>query len=237
MHHSRVKVIAVEGVIGAGKNTLIERVIKIVDVTSDRLLILPVYEAVSEWQSTGLFAEFYKNPREWAYKFQTYVFSTRIGKLAKAYRQALEHVDAHTLNHAVIVSERTPWSDRALFKDMLVQSGMISSMENVAYEASFAAWEETTNHLKPDLVVWLCVEVDEALRRIKSRGRKDENVPRDYETDLAQQHAKVFGAGTFEGAPVLRVDGMRPYHTDDVVALDIASALTQCLNAVSQLQD
>lgn len=213
--HPRVFILSIEGAIAVGKTTFIESVVmRITGVT-----FVLASEPVSEWQSSGLLKAFYESPQRMAGIFQMYAFATRIGKLAECYQHACSIVAKDPAATVVIVTERSIYADRAIFKDMLYDEGLISDVENAAYEGSFKAWEKTINHLKPDLVLLLSVKVDTAMNRIAERARPEERtLTPSYEQRLIDQHAHVFGGDTFEGAPIVTIDGACNFKTDDQAA-------------------
>ncbi len=64
----------VEGNIGAGKSTFLK-------IISQYLDIQIIYEPHQKWQNVAghnLLEQFYKDPKRWAYTFQSYAFVSRV---------------------------------------------------------------------------------------------------------------------------------------------------------------
>lgn len=224
-HHPRIKIVSVEGAIGVGKTTLVVRILSQLR-TGPKMRVFNVCEPIEQWERSGMFAEFYKDPKAWAGRFQIYVFSTRIGAFARAYAEALDHVAQSAEHAAVLLLERSCWGDR-IFKRVAVKGGTMSAQEDRMYEECFAAWTDSVCQRKPDLVVWVHTPLDESLARIARRGRADEDVPRDYQNALVAEHELALSGGVFESAPVLWIDGRRPYHQCAATADDIAKAVSE----------
>lgn len=216
----RVIVITVDAAVAGGKTTLIGRL-------ADELCF-PVEicsEPVEAWQRSGLLEEMYAgleyqrahpgqpDPNGMPGMFQIYAFSTRLGQFVPAMRRARQRSAAEK-TPVILLCERSIWSDRAIFKHMLVAAGHITSVQERVYDGCFEAWELVADTTRPDLAVWLDTAVDDCLVRYHQRARDGETLTRDYATALDARHREVFGAGEFQGAPVLRLDGSAAFHKD-----------------------
>jgi deoxyadenosine/deoxycytidine kinase len=104
-----LKVLVVDGFIGAGKTTLIGI---LSDFLSQKgLKVCTIYEPVDQWKSSGALARFYENVAQRAYEFQTYAFATRVKAIREAYNQ--------NKNADIFILERSIYSDRYVFTEML----------------------------------------------------------------------------------------------------------------------
>ena len=96
------KVFIVEGNIGAGKSTLIEKIGKI---TPNSMVLA---EPVNEWKNIengDLLQLFYSNPQRWAYTFELESMVSKVRALGKA-----------------LISEKTNiFMERSLFSDQVFQ--------------------------------------------------------------------------------------------------------------------
>lgn len=239
----RVVVISFDGAIASGKSTLLERL---------RVrLPYPVViarEPVEQWEESGLLREMYESlARRNAQKtgteapddgmpgmFQVYAFSTRLGEFAQRYREA-ERLVRETGSSVLLMTERSVYSDRAIFKHMLQTDGYITDVQSRVYEGCFEAWEMATERCRPDLAVWLDTPPDECLRRQKIRAREQETAlfeeqdkdAEAYARALHNRHIEVFGDGQFEGAPVIKFDGLQAFHLDELSVINMAREITK----------
>lgn len=229
-----VIVVTVDAAIAAGKTTLIARL-------RDRLAlpVVVVEEPVEEWKESGLLAEMYRalahpgdNPDGMPGLFQIYAFSTRICKFAPRYREAVK-LAADRGGPVVLLCERSIYSDRDIFKTMLVASGHITKTQERVYDGCFGAWELAAERTMPHLAVWLDTGVADCMVRQKERAREGETFDVDYAAALDRQHRAVFGGVlAFGTAPVLRVDGATPFNKDEVALQAIVDAVDANIDAI-----
>lgn len=217
--------VTVDAAIAAGKSTLIRRL-------QGRLRwpVLVVDEPVDEWQASGLLADMYKalngpqpNADGMPGMFQVYAFATRLGRLARA-MDAAKTMAAEQQCTIVVLSERSVFTDRAVFKAMLTRDGHITDAQERVYNGCFDALVPSVVPAgAPDLCVWLDTDVNTCMARQQQRARPGETFDTAYATKLDEQHRMLFASGiTHVGGgavPVLRLDGAQPFHTDDA-ALD-----------------
>ena len=73
------KFIIIDGVIGAGKTTVISLIEKEINNYKDQnLKVKAIYEPVKLWSDVGALQYFYKDIEKNCYEFQTYSYITRI---------------------------------------------------------------------------------------------------------------------------------------------------------------
>ena len=120
-------VISVEGNIGSGKSTLLKY------LTSDLQLSRPVVflqEPVDEWQKImseegeTMLQKFYKNKARYAFSFQMMAYISRLALLKKSVE---ENPDA------IIITERSLYTDRFVFAKMLYDTKNIELAEYSIY--------------------------------------------------------------------------------------------------------
>jgi deoxyadenosine/deoxycytidine kinase len=170
------KFIAIDGLIGAGKTTLIRL---ITDYYSTQgLNVHPIYEPVEMWQETGALDMFYSDIPAKCYEFQSFVYVTRIKKVI---REVLAHPEAE-----IFLLERTVFTDRYIFVEML------KDLLGATRMAMYAEWWDMWSCINPIHVnkwVLLDVSLDESLRRIKARSRNEETgISTEYQTNLRAKH-------------------------------------------------
>jgi deoxyadenosine/deoxycytidine kinase len=176
------KVLVIEGIIGAGKTTLLQILPKILKDKYRKIVVIA--EPVDFWDKSGALADFYSNIPLKSYEFQTFVFVTRIANLRKVYK---EHSDAD-----LYIVERSPFTDKKIFAEMLRKSGMLSEQQMMKYELWWSLWEELWC-FKMTHFIHLAPGVKVAQERKAKRDRTGESEVSDkYQEDLLQQHLLFF---------------------------------------------
>lgn len=230
-----VILVTVDAGIGGGKSTLIRRLNRRL-----RWPVVVVDEPVDEWQASGLFADMYAaitgpqpNADGMPGMFQVYAFSTRLGKLARAMDSA-RAMAAEQGCGVIVLSERSVFTDRAIFKEILTADGHITDAQQRVYDGCFDALVSAVVPAgAPDLCLWLDTDINTCMARQQSRGRADEAVNTAYAAKLDARHQQLFGGGALRvggiDAPVLRLDGSLPFHVDDAVLDTIVGQIEQAI--------
>ena len=174
----RKKVLSLEALIGGGKSVQLGM---LKDFFRDDGRVAFVDEPVAEWEDSGLLGAFYDGTLP-AASFQMYALQTRQLPLFRALSSDAD----------VVVTERSVWSDYLVF----ARTAGMSSRELEAYAAALDAVQGHIEHLSAvDLtVVYLELDVDTAMERIRRRGRKSETgVPTAYMDRLKANHELFVG--------------------------------------------
>lgn len=87
------KVIVIDGIISAGKSTLIAL---IQSKLKDRYEIIVIKEPVNKWTQSGILQKFYGDKKRWSYHFQTKVFHDRIMEAINQYDKFIEKEKSQT---------------------------------------------------------------------------------------------------------------------------------------------
>ena len=150
-----------EGNIGAGKSTFLDL------VQEHYPLLKVVLEPVNNWknQSYGqsLLANFYQDPKRWAYTLETMAMACRI-------RDHLEHQDNKS---TTTIMERSVFSGHYCFAYNGHLSGFMSKLEWEIYSKWFNFLVEK-KCIKPKGFIYLQVSPYVAYERIKKRNRPEE---------------------------------------------------------------
>jgi Deoxynucleoside kinases len=179
IENSEIKYIVIEGVIGAGKTTLAEKI-------KDSLNA----ELVKEQFEVNPFLEkFYGDRKRYAFQTQMFFLVNRFKQ------QQLLHQENLFTEYLV--------SDYLFHKDQIFAYLNLEGEELKLYESLFPLL--TRNLRKPDLVVYLQSSVDRLMYNIKKRGRKIErNLTRSYIEELSEAYNHFFFH--FSEAPLLIVN-------------------------------
>ncbi len=163
----RLRYIAVEGVIGAGKSTLAQMLAE----SSGARLVL------EEFDENPFLQHFYEDPERWA-------FQTQLSFLASRFRQQKTFATRDLFQQSVI-------ADYMFEKDRIFAHVNLSGDELKLYESLFGLMEP--NAPAPDLVVYLQASVDRLMHNISLRGRSYEaNMDRAYITELSDAYDRYF---------------------------------------------
>lgn len=164
---SDIRYIAIEGVIGAGKTSLAQKL-------SERLSANLILE---EFEENPFLEKFYEDRKRYA--FQTQMFF-----LVNRYKQQ-QQLNQQELFSKYIVS------DYIFEKDKIFAYLNLSGEELKLYENLFPLLERDIP--RPDLVIFLQSSLDRLVTNVKQRGRKIEhNLTRGYLTELSEAYNNFF---------------------------------------------
>jgi deoxyguanosine kinase len=193
---SKKKFIVIDGVISAGKTTLIRLVEEKLNRENPSIRVQAIYEPVDIWNTTGALQYFYDDVPARAYEFQTYTYITRIARI-------IDDI-ANKPPADVYLLERSIWTDRFIFMELLREHVGDLRM------AMYAQWCELWAYIMPmrvDKWVFLDTSLEESLRRIKVRNREAESgVSVEYQTALYNKHIEFYNQLKKQGEPVLVID-------------------------------
>jgi deoxyadenosine/deoxycytidine kinase len=172
-------VIYIDGTVGVGKTTLLQ------------ILEQEGFSVVPEpFLDNPLLDKFYQDKKRYSFASQVFFLNKKFG-LIKA---------ASKLPNRII--DRSLYGDY-IFAKMLRDSGDMSKEE-------FEIYQELFNHIlhyapAPKLVVYLDISLEEAIKRIRKRGRPSEqNVDHGYWADLNRRYKEAFAA--YNDSPLLTIN-------------------------------
>jgi deoxyadenosine/deoxycytidine kinase len=183
---TRGAIIAVEGLIGAGKSTLCQYIRR-------RSETIVYNEATSP-----LMCEYKKEPARWALSMQIDLFTNRLTMLRSARRLAQ--------SGSACVLDRSILGDRA-FAEANWREGWMTPTE---YRIYCDLYEESLIYAPmPDIVVYLDVSAETAIKRA---DRRDDGTrpPLSYQTALKNAHLELLNDYESRGVHVWRA----PWETD-----------------------
>ena len=174
-------IFTVEGNIGAGKTTFLERLQRLWPEAT------VVFEPVGTWMSikekngTSLLDYFYADKKRWSYTFQTAAFLTRIMDTERI----LESTES-TGGPRIVITERSVLTDRHVFAAMLHKNGDMTDMEHDLY---LRWYDRYASKLPIQGILHLATNTTTSMERIEKRGREAEaGIPKEYLEDLDSQH-------------------------------------------------
>jgi deoxyadenosine kinase len=187
--------IAISGIIGAGKSTLCKNL-------GDIMNCDVFYEPVKE---NPYLEKFYKDMKKYACIMQIYLLKERFNK-----------------HQQMVWSQRNIIQDRSIYEDvifakMLRESGDIDELDFETYRDLYSAM--TSFLRQPDLIVYLDVKPEIALKRIKKRSRNCEtSIPLSYLENL-QKGYEEWLEDVDGRIPVLKLDWNEFMKAKDVANL------------------
>lgn len=191
---SKVVRIVILGSIAAGKTTVVRNLCKVIESA------VPVYEPITEWETSGILEDFYQDQKNLAGPFQMYAFSSRLKHLKKAVRE-------NPLK--LLVCDADVISDRNVFKAVLKEDGHISDAMDNIYELTFENWEELMDTDFDTYYIYLHTPALDCLQHKIQRGRKEEAdaVKFTYLNKLETKFDKLYAKLVAEKKQVAKVDG------------------------------
>lgn len=193
-----VRYVAVEGVIGAGKTTLVRSL-------ADRLGCQPLLE---EFENNPFLSDFYKDRQRYAFQTQTFFFLSR-------YRQIQETFQQQDLFRPQIMS------DYMFAKDRIFASLNLDENEMALYNRFADILERQLP--RPDYVIYLQADTKTLMSRIRMRDRfYERNMDESYIEALNRAYNAYFHH--YDASPLLIVN---TNHLDFVRSPDDMNLLTQ----------
>lgn len=171
--------IVIEGAIGVGKTTLVERLSKWLNTRK----VLEIFE------ENPFLPRFYQDRARFAFQTEMFFLLSRYRQQTDLMQQDL--FARHTL------------SDYLFVKTRLFATLTLSDDELALYDRMYLLLESQVP--KPDLVIYLHASVEVLLDRIKRRGRTmEQDIDGSYLEDLCRVYANYFRE--YDDSPLLTVD-------------------------------
>ena len=119
-------IFSIEGNIGSGKSTLIDR-IKFSNKI-ENVIYLPepvsIWNEIKDSNGVGILEKYYQDQKRYAFSFQMMAYISRLSLIRKALA---------THGDCIIITERSIYTDREIFAKMLHDSGKIEDIEYSIY--------------------------------------------------------------------------------------------------------
>jgi deoxyadenosine/deoxycytidine kinase len=150
--------ICIDSNIAGGKTTQLNLLEKELNKTD---FIFKIYkEEVSKWQEEGWLNKFYEDMKKNSFGFQMRVLLSQI-----------EQGKSFNLNNDIVISERSPLTNRYVFGEILFEDGDLQPLEYNLFNKYFDnfAWI-------PDIIIYIYVPPNICLERVLKRNRGSENL-------------------------------------------------------------
>ena len=182
------KIVSIEGNIGSGKSTLRELLARssLPIGNNPGFTLVYVDEPVSEWQTiidpTGLnvIEKFYADQKEYAFAFQMMAYISRLATLKRAVEQNAD-------KNVIFVCERSLWTDRQVFAQMLHDEGKI---ESIKFQIYLKWFDEFIRDYPLDGIIYVTTKPQICSERITKRNRQGETIPLTYLASCHDYHTR-----------------------------------------------
>ena len=179
-------IISFDGNIGSGKSSVIhyfeKNFPKFCNLKTYHYKICFLDEPVNQWESivdfndnNNIIEKFYKNNKEYAFQFQMMAYISRLSLIRKALKE----------DYDIIFTERSIYTDRNVFAQMLYNNKQMSNTEYIIYNKWFNEFSDIIENIKTVYIRTLPEICD---KRVKKRDRLGENIPLDYLKDCHYHH-------------------------------------------------
>ena len=180
----RPYIVSIEGNIGSGKTTLIQRLEERYGSLSgfNEKKCVFLREPLDVWNSVrdseeNILQKYYREPEKYALPFQIMAYITFHQRLVDAINDADENT--------VIICERSMESSCAIFAKMLRDSGII---DDVNFQILIMFYEKM-ELIPVDAIIYLNTDVNTNIERIKKRARSgEENISLEYLENCRKKH-------------------------------------------------
>jgi len=195
-----------EGGIAAGKSTL-----GLALEETGRVGYIP--EPTTEWQTKfdkNILDLFYADPNRNSFMFQIAAFVTR----SKTWAEVLALTD-----HSNVILDRSVFSDKNIFAESLYEQGLMTLTEFQVYSDM---WDFLVGQycVEPEKIIYVRTSPETCLKRIKTRGRKEEEgITLEYLQMLHDKHESWLAgtALTNDQEHVIIVDGESEIDVDSLL--------------------
>ena len=166
-------IFSIEGNIGSGKSTLVKELQKSVPNILDKKVVY-VQEPVNEWskikdkKGETILEKFYADQHKYAFSFLLKAYISRLALLRNIVR---ENPDA------IIITERSVFTDREVFAKMLYDEGKI---EDVDYQIYLKWVDEFIEEIPITGLIYVTTTPEKSKQRVDLRARMGESIPLSY---------------------------------------------------------
>ena len=181
-------IISIDGLVGAGKTTLINR------LKTSHPEFNYIDEPVDEWTDIiddnghSILENFYNDKSRWSYTFQLFAINSRHKSTLKILNDYSNNPNKYRSN--IFITERSIFTDRFVFAQMLYDRGFMNTLEWKLYCKNF---DNIKNDYNIAGFIHLNTDTDLAFARIEIRNRQGEDcVSKQYLTALKNYHLNMF---------------------------------------------
>ena len=197
-----VYLFCIEGNIGSGKSTLVSKLKNNLKISMNKKIIflkepVDIWETIQDKNGTTILEKFYNNQEKYAFSFQMMAYISRLALI----RQIIKRYPT-----AIIISERSIWTDRYVFAKMLYDQKKI---EKINYDIYLKWFDEFISDITLCGIIYVKTAPEVCQKRIQLRNRLGENISLDYSIKCHQYHESWLKSTHFK---ILTLDGNIHYN-------------------------
>ena len=167
--------VSIEGNIGTGKSTLIEMLqkhfAKNMNNSCKKIGYIPepihIWNSVTDNQGVTILEKYYEDQKKYAFPFQMMAYISRLSGMRKAMQQ----------DYDIVIMERSMFTDKEVFAQMLFHDGKIETIEYNIYKKWF---NEFIGDFPQIRHIYIQAEPEVSEERVLKRGRHGEKIPLTY---------------------------------------------------------
>jgi deoxyadenosine/deoxycytidine kinase len=180
-----IKNVVIDGLIFAGKTTAISNLKARLLSSTDKTYNF-FEEPVESWINEGWLEKYYSNISKFASSFQIRIILSHIQQ-----KNEIEEINAGQKSENIVnICERSAITTLNVFSKMLVADGVLDEIEFKLHEQMI----EMFKYKKPDMLIYLNIDPEIALRRNLKRMRNGEsNIQIEYLRKLNQAYLQELG--------------------------------------------
>ena len=181
----KIKNVVIDGLIFAGKTTAISN-LKARLLSSTDTIFNFFEEPVNSWMNEGWLEKYYSNISKFASSFQMRIILSHIQQ-----KNEIEKINCGQESMNIVnISERSAITTLNVFSKMLIADGILDEIEFKLHEQMI----EMFKYKKPDILIYLNIDPEIALRRNLKRMRNGEsNITIEYLRKLNKAYLKELG--------------------------------------------
>ena len=195
------KVISIEGNIGSGKSTLLSHLKQSLSAENVPQIIF-LQEPVDEWenikdeQGNTMIQKFYGDQTKYSFSFQMMAYISRLALLKKSIEEN---------PNAIVITERSLFTDKFVFAKMLYDS---KKMESVEYQIYLKWFDNFVNDFPINCTIYVKTDPDMCHARIARRSRSGEStISLDYLNDCHKYHESMMQVHASKSHNILELNG------------------------------
>ena len=187
--------VTVQGNIGSGKSTLVERLRKRFNGSNVCFLQEPlhIWNTITDKNGTPMLTLYYGNQKKYAFSFQMMAYISRLHLLKEAVSKGYD----------IIVSERSLATDKNVFAKMLYDDDKI---EEVEYKIYLKWFEEFQKDFPKEHIIYMKTSPEVAHYRVNKRAREGEDIPLEYLQNCHQYHEDWLNTNPMERLLIIEGD-------------------------------
>tara|TARA_Y100000389_G_C17422678_1_gene497665 strand:- start:902 stop:1606 length:705 start_codon:yes stop_codon:yes gene_type:complete len=205
-------IISFDGNIGSGKSTIIHyfenHFPKFCNLKTYHYKICFLDEPVNQWESIidmndgkNIIQKFYNNNKDYSFQFQMMAYISRLSLLRNALKE----------DYDIIFTERSIYTDKNVFAQMLYDYRKMSNTEFLIYSKWFNEFSDVIENIK---TVYIRTLPEICEKRVLKRARPGENIPLLYLKDCHHYHdIWLNNPEQIETGKVLIIDGNEETNT------------------------